>query len=107
MGLEFTDSHVHFWDPSLRRYPWLSAVPGISAAHGPRDLMRDAAGEAPSRVVFVQADCERASALDEVGWVESLAMEGPRVAGIVAFAPMDARARHPVRAGRASQRGRS
>lgn len=90
LTMEFTDAHVHFWDPSLRRYPWLAAVPAISAAHGPRDLMREAAGEPPSRIVFVQADCERASASDEVGWVESLAKQAPRVAGIVAFAAMDA-----------------
>ena len=90
MGMEFTDSHVHFWDPSLRRYPWLSAVPEIAGAHGPGDLVREAAGSPPSRIVFVQADCERGSALDEVEWVESLAGHAPQISGIVAFAPMDA-----------------
>ena len=44
----------------------------------------------PSRIVFVQADCERGSAMDEVRWVESLARQAPQIAGIVAFAPMDA-----------------
>ena len=90
MGSDFTDSHVHFWDTSLRRYPWLDGVPALGGAHGPSDLVREAAGDAPSRVVFVQADCERGSALDEVGWVESLPERQVRVAGIVAFAPMDA-----------------
>jgi L-fuconolactonase len=90
MGFEFTDSHVHFWDASLRPYPWLAAVPSIAAAHGPLDLAREAAGLPPSRVVFVQADCERGSALDEVKWVESLAGQAVPVAAIVAFAPMDA-----------------
>ena len=90
MGPEFTDSHVHFWDPSLRRYPWLAGFPAIAGAHGPRELMREAAEAPPSRIVFVQADCERASAMDEVGWVESLARQAPQVSGIVAFAPMDA-----------------
>jgi L-fuconolactonase len=89
MGPGFTDSHVHFWDPSLRRYPWLSAVPEIAGAHGPADLVREAAGSPPSRIVFVQADCERGSALDEVEWVESLAARAPQISGIVAFAPMD------------------
>lgn len=90
MGFEFTDSHVHYWDASLRPYPWLAGVPSIAAAHGPRDLAREAEGTAPSRVVFVQADCDRGHALDEVGWVESMAGVAPPVAGIVAFAPMDA-----------------
>jgi len=90
MGPEYTDCHVHFWDPSLRRYPWLAAVPEIAGPHGPGDLLREAAGSPPSRVVFVQADCERGSALDEVRWVESLAGAGaPQIAAIVAFAPMD------------------
>ena len=90
MGFEFTDCHVHFWDPSLRGYPWLAGVPSIGGAHGPRELADEALECAPSRVVFVQADCDRPSSLDEVKWVESLADQGPRVAGIVAFAPMDA-----------------
>ena len=90
MGPVFTDSHVHFWDTSLRRYPWLSAFPQIAGAHGPADLAGEAAGDSPCRVVFVQADCERDSAMDEVRWVESFAALGPRIAGIVAFAPMDA-----------------
>jgi len=90
MGPVFTDSHVHFWDPSLRRYPWLAAVPGIAGAHIPADLMREAADAPPSRIVFVQADCERGSAMDEVRWVESLARQAPQIAGVVAFAPMDA-----------------
>jgi L-fuconolactonase len=90
MGLEFTDSHVHFWDTSLRRYPWLAEVPAISGAHGPDELRRESAGDSPTRVVFVQADCERDSALDEVKWVESISDQVPPTCGIVAFAPMDA-----------------
>jgi len=90
MGFEFTDSHVHFWDASLRRYPWLAEVPSIAGAHRPRDLAREAAGSPPARVVFVQADCDRDSALDEVSWVESIASEAVPVAGVVAFAPMNA-----------------
>jgi L-fuconolactonase len=90
MGFEYTDSHVHFWDMSLRPYPWLAGVPSIAAPHGPLDLAREAGDSPPSRVVFVQADCDRASAPDEVGWVESLAGVAAPVAAIVAFAPMDA-----------------
>lgn len=90
MGFKYTDCHVHFWDTSLRRYPWLASVPSISSAHRPEELLGEAEGTPPSRVVFVQADCERAASFDEVAWVESIA-DGPvPVAGIVAFAPMNA-----------------
>jgi L-fuconolactonase len=89
MGPAFTDSHVHFWDTALRPYPWLAGVPQIAGAHRPAELDHDAAPSAPSRIVFVQADCDRAFALDEVEWVESLAGADPRIRGIVAFAPMN------------------
>jgi L-fuconolactonase len=81
---------VHFWDRSLRPYPWLAQFPQIAGPHGPADLAREAVADPPSRVVFVQADCERGSAPGEVSWVESIAEKGPSVAAIVAFAPMDA-----------------
>jgi L-fuconolactonase len=86
----YTDAHVHFWDPSLRPYRWLAECPSIAGPHGPADLTREAAGEAPSRVVFVQADCEPGAALGEADWVASLADLLPPTAGIVAFAPMNA-----------------
>jgi L-fuconolactonase len=89
MGDAVTDAHVHYWDPALRRYPWLAEVPAIGSAHGPAELAREAASGVPRRVVFVQADCERSAARDEVTWVESLAGRDPAVAAIIAFAPMD------------------
>ncbi len=89
MGPRYTDSHVHFWDTALRPYPWLAEVPAIAGAHGPGDLERESAPDTPERVVFVQADCSRPHAADEVAWVESMGAVGPRVAGIVAFAAMD------------------
>jgi L-fuconolactonase len=93
MALEYTDAHVHFWDTSLRGYPWLAEVPAIAGIHGPAELAAEAGSELPSRVVFVQADCERPAAMGEVSWVESLSGRIPKTAGIVAFAPMDAGSR--------------
>lgn len=89
-GSPFTDAHVHFWDPARPDYPWLAGVPAIAAAHRPGDLDREAGSGAPARMVFVQADCAPAAAAAEVEWVESLAAADPRIAAIVAFAPMDA-----------------
>jgi L-fuconolactonase len=93
MRFDFTDSHVHFWDTTQRRYPWLNDHPSIASRHGPEELGAEAADGAPSRVVFVQADCDRHQAQDEVEWVETLATTIPKTAGIVAFAPMDKGAR--------------
>jgi L-fuconolactonase len=93
MGFAFTDAHVHCWDPSLLAYPWLAGAPAIAGAHRPGDLDREAGEGAPSRMVFVQADCAPGAAPAEVAWVEALAAADRRIAAIVAFAPMDAGAR--------------
>jgi L-fuconolactonase len=83
------DAHVHFWDPTVLAYPWLDAVPAIAGPHGPAQLFDEAGPDGPTQMVFVQAECERARALDEVAWVERLAHIDPRIAAIVAFVPMD------------------
>jgi L-fuconolactonase len=85
----FVDSHVHFWDPSVLAYRWLAAEPVIAGPHRPEELAAEAGAEGPRQVVFVQAECDRAQALEEVAWVSRLAKGEPRIAGIVAFAPVD------------------
>jgi L-fuconolactonase len=85
----FVDSHVHFWSPDLLPYPWLAQVPAIGGPHLPADLRAEAAADLPERIVMVQADCDRTRWLDEVLWVERLAAAEPRIAGMVAHAPMD------------------
>lgn len=89
MALPFVDAHVHFWDPALLPYPWLSAQAAIARAHVPADLRAEVGDEMPRHVIFVQAECDRARSLDEVAWVEGLARAEPHIAAIVAFAPMD------------------
>jgi L-fuconolactonase len=89
MDQPFIDAHVHFWDPARLSYPWLDRLPAIAGAHLPANLRRDAGEHVPHSVVFVQAECDRAQAFDEVSWVESLAETNPDIAAIVAFAPMD------------------
>jgi L-fuconolactonase len=86
---EFTDSHVHFWDPARLRYPWLGGVPTIAGAHGPAEMVREAEGSPPARVVVVEASCDVHSSAGEVEWVEALAAQAPWIAGIVAFALMN------------------
>ena len=86
----FVDSHVHFWDPAVLLYRWLASEPSIAGVHGPAELTSEAGQQAPRQIVFVQAECDRAQAFDEVAWVSRLAQGEPRIAGIVAFAPVDA-----------------
>jgi L-fuconolactonase len=86
----YVDSHAHFWDPERLGYPWLDDEPRIARRHGPDDLLAEAGEDAPGGIVFVQAECDRSRWLEEVEWVEALALGEPRIQAIVAHAPMDA-----------------
>ena len=80
------DAHVHFWDPIARQHDWLASVPSLRRRFGPDDL--DPGPHELAGVIFVQADCLDAEALDEVQWVVRLAAGHPVIHGIVAYAPL-------------------
>ena len=90
-----TDAHVHFWDPTAGRYAWLDAVPALAGRRGPAEFARACGPVAVERLVFVQCGAE--DALAEVAWVDGLAAAEPRLAAIVAHAPVEARAPSPDR----------
>jgi L-fuconolactonase len=81
------DSHLHFWDPAVLDYPWLSANPGLNRAFRPEDF--DAAGATADAVIVVQADCVWPQAAAEVAWFQSLAEQGAPIRGIVAALPLE------------------
>jgi L-fuconolactonase len=81
------DSHVHFWDPAVQPYPWLDDIPALRGRRTPAEFRAAAGPVAVAKIVFVQ--CGAADALAEVAWIERLAGEEPRVAGIVAHAPLE------------------
>jgi L-fuconolactonase len=83
-GLRVIDSHVHFWDPTVLRYPWLASEPALQAPFRPSDYAPLASGEVDA-VVFVEANPAPEQAADEVAWVDGLADADPRIAGLVAF----------------------
>jgi L-fuconolactonase len=78
------DAHVHFWDPSVLRYPWLAGEPDLGRAFRPADFGPLASGDVDA-VVFVEANVANGQSADEVAWVNELAVAEPRIAGIVAF----------------------
>ena len=83
------DSHVHLWDPAKLEYPWLESVPAIADAHLPSDYRSASSNHDVSKLVFVQCDVSVSQSRDEVRWIAKLAeTEEPRIAGIVAFAPV-------------------
>jgi len=86
--MRFIDSHVHFWDrAALQPYVWLHEVPTINHPHVPATLHAEAGARFPEKIVFVEAG---APWPDEVRWVEGLAVDEPRLRGIVARLAVDA-----------------
>lgn len=83
------DTHLHLWDPDRFRYPWLESYPPLLRSFGPAEYLLEW-GTKPDGAVFVQCECERHEASNEVLWVAELARMYPWIRGIVAFAPLDA-----------------
>ena len=79
------DTHVHAWNPTTLRYPWLDGDAELGQVLLPAAIDRGHSGV--TGMVFVQADCLPEQGLDEARWVNGL--EWPELAAIVAFAPVE------------------
>ena len=78
---------MHFWDRALMPYAWLHEVPSIWDRHTPENLLREAPGHLPEKIVFVECG---APWFEELKWVEQLASTESRIRGIVAKATVNA-----------------
>lgn len=83
-GLPIVDAHVHLWDLTRIRYPWLTPpLPsGIAGDVSPiahtyllDDYLRDAAtgGSGVAKIVHVEAGADPADSLEETRWLQSIA----------------------------------
>src|SRR5438093_639210 len=88
-----TDAHVHLWDPSRFRYPWLAGLPALNRPFLPAEFAAAAGTAHVEKLVFVECGCEPAQSLAEVDWACSLAKAEPRLKGIVARASLEKGAR--------------
>lgn len=85
--MNLIDSHVHFWDPAVLTYDWLSGQERLDRPFLPADYAKATAGTAVDGIVFVQADCRPDQGMAEVRWVTEL--DNPLIKAIVAFAPLE------------------
>lgn len=83
------DTHVHWWDPAGVPLRWLDTAPSLARPFLPADLAAAAEGVELDRVVFVECDVAPGRHLDEARWASGLAEEEPRLAAIVAHAPLE------------------
>jgi L-fuconolactonase len=84
------DAHVHFWDPTTLRYPWLDEVPALARRFLPRDYATATAGIAVDTMILVEANCPPDQTLREVELFERVAAAEPLASAIVAFASLTA-----------------
>lgn len=89
MSFRYVDTHVHFWDRARLPYDWLEPLTQISAPHSPATYRAETAAAPPEKIVFLQCIGDLHRWREEVEWIEELAREEPRIAGIVASCPMD------------------
>lgn len=77
-ALQIVDAHHHLWDLSTGRYDWLTGAPkpfllgdytALRRDYLPEDYRLHAHGLRVIATVHVEAECDRAKALDETRWV--------------------------------------
>ena len=79
------DSHVHLWDPTRFRMPWLDDEATLNHPFGAAEFAQASSGLDVESIVYVQVDATPAYGLLEARW----AAAQPRVGAVVAFAPME------------------
>jgi predicted TIM-barrel fold metal-dependent hydrolase len=99
-SIPFVDAHIHLWDLSRLRYPWLTPpfsddgpngnVEPIARTYLPADYRGDAAAWNVVGAVHIDAGASTPEALAETEWLEGLAEGEGLPSAIVAFAALDA-----------------
>ena len=84
-GVELVDAHLHVWDLSVCRYPWLTPELGeLYATYPPELAAEQLAASGITAAVLVQAE----DSLAETGYLLSVADRHDWVAGVVGWLPL-------------------
>lgn len=83
------DSHVHLWDPTRFRMPWLDGNDKIGKPFGLPEFREHSAGFEVEGIVYLQVEVTPPYALLEAQWVADQPNDGPPILGIVPWAPME------------------
>jgi L-fuconolactonase len=89
LNFGIVDAHVHVWDVSKLRYPWLDDIPFLNKTFTLADYKAASGKVQVDKMVFVQCECDPAQHLEELAWITNQAKTEPRLKGLVPWAPLE------------------
>jgi L-fuconolactonase len=84
------DAHVHVWDTDALRYALFDHDEQLRGRRGLDDYLGEAGSLGVDRLLVVEAASAGADGLQEARWLQRELADSPRVAGLVAWAPLEA-----------------
>ena len=87
--IAIVDSHVHLWNPTRFRYPWLDGFPSLNRPFLPEDFAAATKNNRVEKFIFAECGCEASQNLAEVDWASGLAKTEPRLKAIIAHANVE------------------
>jgi L-fuconolactonase len=83
------DAHVHLYDPDVVRYGWMRGKPALAGLHGLAELDAARGAVEVQGVVWIEVGADPGQHQGEARWIARLAAADPRIAGMVAHAPLE------------------
>ena len=83
------DSHVHLYDVARLRYGWLSRAPKINRTYLLQDFDAARGPVQIERIVFAEVAVDPGLHLQEAAFVQEMADHDPRLAAMIAHAPVE------------------
>lgn len=83
------DSHVHLWNPSRFRIPWLDGDAILDKPYGLAEYRAHTQGIAIEGIIFMEVDAAPSYRLLEAQWIAELAKEDSLIRAIVPSAPLE------------------
>jgi L-fuconolactonase len=83
------DSHVHLYDIERLRYGWLSSLPRLNRTALLADFDAARGNVQVDRIVFAEVAADPGLHIAEAAFAQELADANPRLAGMVAHAPVE------------------